>query len=121
MLYVALTIQNKIEDGHVMDAHANAGASRGSSSAISIPDIVKNINLDRGRRLTCIVYIPMLGGMTMSDTIQHKSLYYLYSQLRKARIALGHAEKRNNTEEIANLQAKIEVLEWLTGIAIKEK
>lgn len=56
----------------------------------------------------------------LPDTIQTKALHYLYSQIRKARIALGHADKRNNAEEMANLQTKIDVLEWLAGLAIKE-
>lgn len=56
----------------------------------------------------------------MHDTIQTKALHYLYSQIRKARIALGNADKRNNAEEMANLQTKIDVLEWLAGLAIKE-
>lgn len=55
------------------------------------------------------------------DTIQTKALHYLYSQIRKARIDLGHADKRNNAEEMANLQTKIDVLEWLAGLAIKEE
>ena len=59
--------------------------------------------------------------MIMPDTIQQRALHYLYGQLRKARIAFGHAEnKPNNAEELTNLQGKIEVLEWLTGVVIKE-
>jgi len=59
--------------------------------------------------------------MLPPDTIQQKALHYLYSQLRKARISMGQAEgKQNNADEIANLQNKIDVLEWLAGIAMKE-
>lgn len=57
----------------------------------------------------------------MPDTIKQRSLYYLYGQLRKDRIAYGHAEdKPNNAEELANLQNKIDVLEWTIGVVIKE-
>ena len=57
----------------------------------------------------------------MPDTIQQRSLYYLYGQLRKARIAYGQAEdKPNNTDELANLKNKIDVLEWVIGVVIKE-
>ena len=57
----------------------------------------------------------------MPDTIQQRSLHYLYQQLRKARIAMGHAErKQNNADEIANLQNKIDVMEWTIGVVTKE-
>lgn len=54
------------------------------------------------------------------DAIKQRSLRYLYGQLKHARISLGHAEARKNAEEIANLQNKIEVLEWVIGVVIKE-
>ena len=57
----------------------------------------------------------------MPDTIRQRSLHYLYGQLRKARIAMGHAEdKPNSADELANLQTKIDVLEWVIGVVIKE-
>ena len=57
----------------------------------------------------------------MPDAIKQRSLHYLYGQLRKARIAMGQAEdKPNSTNEIANLQNKIEMLEWIIGVVIKE-
>jgi hypothetical protein len=55
----------------------------------------------------------------MPDTIQQRALHYLYGQLRKARIAFGYAErKQNSAEEIVHLQEKIDVLEWLAGVAL---
>ena len=54
------------------------------------------------------------------DTIKQRSLHYLYGKLKHARISLGHAETRKNAEEIANLQSKIDVLEWVIGVVIKE-
>ena len=54
------------------------------------------------------------------NTIQQRSLHYLYGQLRKARIAMGHAEEKGNALEIANLKNKIDVLEWVTGVVLKE-
>ena len=53
------------------------------------------------------------------ETIQMKSMRYLYKELRKARIALCRAEeKENSAAEMANIRTKIEVLEWLTAVAI---
>ena len=47
------------------------------------------------------------------STMQQKSLYYLHKELRSAKIALGHAEsKPNSEEEKRNLERKIAMLEW---------
>lgn len=55
----------------------------------------------------------------MTDTQQAKALHLLYSDLKKARIALSHAEQRqNNHEERANLAKKIDTLEWIIGVVI---
>ena len=57
----------------------------------------------------------------MTDPQQAKALHLLYSQLRKARIDLGHAERRqNNWDERENLAQKIATLEWITGVVLKE-
>lgn len=55
-------------------------------------------------------------------TSQEKALSFLYGELRKAKIALGRAEGKPNAnpEEIENLQSKIEAIDWLIPIAIKE-
>ena len=62
----------------------------------------------------------LIDGQTQADVIRQKSLFYLAKELRKTRIALGHADQRHNAEEMANLQTKIEVLEWVMGVVIKE-
>lgn len=55
----------------------------------------------------------------MPDTIEMRAMKYLYKKLKHARIALGKAEgKPHAAEEIAGLQNKIEVLEWLTDVAL---
>lgn len=53
-------------------------------------------------------------------SVGEKALSYLYRQLKKTRIALSRAEYKGVAEEIANLQEKIETLEWLTAVAVKE-
>ena len=58
----------------------------------------------------------------MSDDIKDKSLTYLYKKLKHARIALGRAElKPNAGDEIAGLKNKIEVLEWLSDLALNAR
>ena len=57
----------------------------------------------------------------MTDTQQIKALRMLYGQLKKARIALGHAEERqNNWVERENLKQKIDTLEWIIGVVIEQ-
>lgn len=42
------------------------------------------------------------------------ALEYLYKLLKQAKIALGHAEQRqNNQAERDNLQNKIDTIEWV--------
>ena len=62
----------------------------------------------------------LIDAQTKADVIRQKSLFYLAKELRKTRIDLGHAEQRHNAEEVSNLQTKIEVLEWVMGVVIKE-
>lgn len=62
----------------------------------------------------------LIDAQTKADVIRQKSLFYLAKELRHTRIALGHAEQRHNTAEVSNLQTKIEVLEWVMGVVIKE-
>ena len=62
----------------------------------------------------------LIDGHTQADAIRQKSLFYLATELRKTRIALGHADHRHDTEAVSNLQTKIEVLEWVMGVVIKE-
>ena len=55
----------------------------------------------------------------MTGDIKERALSFLYRQLKKARIALGRAEENGDAEAMANLQNKIDVLEWLTEITLK--
>lgn len=53
--------------------------------------------------------------------VETNALALLYKLLKNARISFGHAEeRRNNPDEIRNLEKKIAALEWLIEIAIKE-
>lgn len=55
-------------------------------------------------------------------TKQHvDAMYYLYGELKSAKIALAHAEKRPGAleAEIKNIKNKIETLEYLIDMAIK--
>lgn len=48
----------------------------------------------------------------------YPALNYLYSELRKAKHALGQAESRKGVtqEELSNLNRKIENLDWLIAL-----
>ena len=48
-------------------------------------------------------------------------LEWLYREMKKTKIALGHAESRHGVtrEELDNLQRKIDVLDWVIPLVIK--
>lgn len=50
------------------------------------------------------------------------ALEWLYRELKKTKIALGHAESRPGVtcEELGNLHWKIDVLDYLTYLVIRE-
>lgn len=49
------------------------------------------------------------------------ALTWLHKELKKTRIDKGHAEARQfNDDERRNLETKIDILEWLIGVATKE-
>lgn len=50
------------------------------------------------------------------------ALRFLYKQLKDAKIAYGRAEGRPGVkqEELENLQRKIDVLDWVIPLVIKE-
>lgn len=55
-------------------------------------------------------------------TEQHvDAMYYLYGELKSAKISLANAEKRPGVleSEIRNIKTKIETLEYLIDMAIK--
>ena len=59
--------------------------------------------------------------MLITESIREKALKYLYKKLKHARIAMGKAERKKGAEqEIEGLKNKIEVLEYLTEIVLKE-
>ena len=51
------------------------------------------------------------------------ALGYLYREIKRARIALGKAEYRPGVtqEELDNLRQRIEVLEWISAVVLKEE
>lgn len=52
---------------------------------------------------------------------QRQALAYLYRELKKAKRTLAYVEYRSRSEEeLRNLQNKIDALEWLIALAIKE-
>lgn len=55
-------------------------------------------------------------------TIRENALSFLYRELRAAKIALGHAESKPNVsrEELENLQKRIDAIDWMIPIVIRE-
>lgn len=51
------------------------------------------------------------------------ALKWLYSQLRRKRIALGKAEDKMNVSplELESLASAIEVIEWIIGVVLEGK
>lgn len=57
----------------------------------------------------------------MSKSIKERALVYLCKELRCKKCALRNAEERNATQvEREALVDKLEVLDWLLGLTIKE-
>ena len=57
----------------------------------------------------------------MSKSIKERTLVYLCTELRRKKHALRNAEERNATQvERENLTDKLEILDWLLGLTIKE-
>jgi hypothetical protein len=55
-------------------------------------------------------------------SIRDRALDYLYREMKKAKISLGQAEARPGvtSQELENLQNKIDVFDWLTTLVNKE-
>ena len=55
-------------------------------------------------------------------TIRENALSFLCRELRAAKIALGHAESKPNVrhEELDNLQNRIDAIDWMIPIVIRE-
>lgn len=60
--------------------------------------------------------------MLPAGSMSEKALRYLYKELKAAKIAWGNAERKPNTppEELANLKDKVDAIDWLIPLAIKE-
>ena len=58
--------------------------------------------------------------MTDND-MMNRSYTYLTRRLKKARISLARAEEKpNGAQEVRDIQNKIEILEYLQGLVVKE-
>lgn len=55
-------------------------------------------------------------------TLRENALSFLYRELRDAKIALGRAEGRPGVtrEELENLQKRIDAIDWMIPIVIRE-
>ena len=60
-----------------------------------------------------------MGGVMTNN--REDALRFLYKHLKDAKIALGRAENRPNVkqEELANLERKIAVMDWIIPLVIK--
>ena len=52
--------------------------------------------------------------------IDEMALCWLHTQLRRERSELSRAEYKGVVNDIANLQKKVDVPEWLMRVAVKE-
>ena len=54
--------------------------------------------------------------------MREKALKWLYRELKRTRVAFGHAEWKPNVKqrELDELRGKIDILEYLCGLVIKE-
>jgi hypothetical protein len=54
--------------------------------------------------------------------MREKALEWLYKELKRTRISIGQAEQRKGVkqEELAALNGKVDVLEYLCGLVTKE-
>lgn len=54
--------------------------------------------------------------------MRQKALDWLYRELKRTRVAFGHAEWKPNVnhQELDELRGKIDILEYLCGLVIKE-
>ncbi len=44
------------------------------------------------------------------------ALKWLYTQLKKKRIALGRAEAKGNSREVDDINRTIDIIEWIIGV-----
>lgn len=55
-------------------------------------------------------------------TLWEQALDYLYRDLKRTRISIAHAERREGVrqEELEDLTSKAEVIEWLTALVLSK-
>ena len=59
--------------------------------------------------------------MIENDTMMNRAYTYLNRRLKKARVSLAKAEEKpNGAQEIRDIQNKIEILEYLQGLVMRE-
>lgn len=59
--------------------------------------------------------------MIENDTMMNRAYTYLNRRLKKARVSLAKAEEKpNGAQEIRDIQNKIEILEYLQGLVVRE-
>ena len=57
----------------------------------------------------------------MDQSVKHRSLVYLCKEQKHAKLALWRANERNApSSDIESLTKKLEILDWLIGVVIKE-
>lgn len=59
----------------------------------------------------------------MASSMAEKTYEYLCREIRRKRIALGHAEQRQGVraEELENLRVSIEIMEWISQVVLGVK
>lgn len=59
----------------------------------------------------------------MARSMAENAYEYLCREIRRKRIALGHAEQRQGVspEELENLRVSIETLEWISQVVLGVK
>ena len=59
--------------------------------------------------------------MIENDTMMNRAYTYLNRRLKKARVSLAKAEEKpNGAQEMRDIQNKIEILEYLQGLVVRE-
>lgn len=55
-------------------------------------------------------------------TLWEKALDYLHRDLKRTRIALANAERREGVkqEELDDLQGRADIIEWIIAVVLKE-
>lgn len=49
------------------------------------------------------------------------ALKWLYTQLKKKRIALGRAEEKGNSHEVDDINRTIDIIEWIISAVLEKE